>query len=242
MNKKIHFDTIDSTNKYLKEHYFELVDFSIVYADHQTQGRGRLGKIWIDDSQSALFSILLKEHISVNMISILPLIVGVAVHKTLIKYIPDILIKWPNDLIVGTKKLVGILLEGIIEQDNVQAIVIGIGINVNNDNFPSELDKRSTSLFLETKRKYIIEEIIDEVADKIREELQIFNQDKMTYLHYCNMYSAFKGKEISFIKNGKSYVGKYIEINADGSLLVNVDNHNENLYSGEVTLCQNYQP
>ena len=184
MNKKIHFDTIDSTNKYLKEHYFELVDFSIVFADHQTEGRGRLGRNWVDDNQSALFSVLLKEHINVNVISLLPLIVGVAVHKVLIKYVPNIQIKWPNDLIVNSKKLVGILLEGIIDQEEVKAIIIGIGINVNNDCFATDLSKRSTSLFLETKRRFIVEDIIDEVALGIQMELNIFAQDKTAYLQY----------------------------------------------------------
>ena len=93
MKKVIHFESIDSTNTYLKKKYEHYNDFQIISADHQTEGRGRLGNTWLDDGSSALFSILLKRKMEVSLCSKLPLVASVALHKVLNLKIKNLSIK-----------------------------------------------------------------------------------------------------------------------------------------------------
>lgn len=238
--KKIHFETIDSTNVYLKEHHRELVDFSLVSADHQTAGRGRLGRVWTDEKQSALFSILIKENLSSATIDRIPLVAATAVHKVLAKYLSGILIKWPNDIVFKGQKMAGILLESVIEEGTVQAVIVGIGINVNNRSFDSTIAYKSTSLFLEKGFDFDIPKIIDEVADEFETQYRDFQNGLMNYIRYCNNFSALEGRDVRFTKDGVVSEGIAGMMQPDGSLTILTFDGVVQIRSGEVTLQSYY--
>jgi biotin-[acetyl-CoA-carboxylase] ligase BirA-like protein len=149
--KHIHFKEIDSTNSYLKKHYKELEHMTVVSADYQTKGRGQRDHVWYGDEDSLMFSILLKEGINDMDIKEMPFLAAKWLKDALSEHSQDITIKHPNDLMIHGKKVAGILVESIIMGDEVLAIVIGFGINVNQKKFPPELEGIATSLYIDTK-------------------------------------------------------------------------------------------
>lgn len=117
-----HVDKIDSTNTFFKNHYVNYLDDSILIANHQSSGRGRYTREWIDDDD-LLFSILTKKQRRYEIIA--PLSVMFALRDYSIKAF----IKWPNDIFVDDKKISGILIEDIFNNSDFICSIIGIGIN-----------------------------------------------------------------------------------------------------------------
>ena len=134
------FDTLDSTNSYFKRNGKYLDHFTVVQANHQEKGKGRLGRSWQDQGNSLLFSILLKEKIEPERVPLLSLLAGASVVLTLEHYGLTPLVKWPNDTLVSEKKISGILTEAVSEGENIFYIV-GIGINLNQKGFEGELSQ-----------------------------------------------------------------------------------------------------
>ena len=115
---------INSTNTYLKENYNTLNNETIIYTNHQTEGRGRTTHNWYDeDGKNLLMSILYKDHSLNEFLDKITLVVAVGVYKVLIKYLNDVTIKWPNDIYVSGKKICGILCEGITSNNDVALVI-----------------------------------------------------------------------------------------------------------------------
>ena len=122
---------------------------SVFLADHQTKGRGRRGKTWLaEPGRSLLFSIVLRPEGASSLVSALTLAVGLGVRAALAASVPTPLgVKWPNDVLAGRRKLAGILCEGQFDGARLQAVVLGIGINVYaSAELPAELASDVTSL------------------------------------------------------------------------------------------------
>ncbi len=141
----IKLDAIDSTNSYLKKIILnkDVSDSTIVTAKFQTKGKGQLGTNWqSEDSKNLIFSIYKKDlGIKVKDQFIISIIVSLALIKTLKKNnLPNLRIKWPNDIMSNNKKICGILIENIVKEKHVKHTIIGIGLNVNQtifDNLPN---------------------------------------------------------------------------------------------------------
>ncbi|WP_126992501.1 biotin--[acetyl-CoA-carboxylase] ligase [Thermosipho globiformans] len=158
-SKLICFDKINSTNTYVKENYKNLDSGTIVLAKVQTQGRGRLGRVWISQEGGLWFSILFKKNLKYpNFYTKLSAITLLSILKNL-KISAKI--KWPNDIFFKGKKLSGILTEIISKNEKVQAIVVGIGLNVNNETPPE-----GTSISKVTGKKFEINLILEIFINK----------------------------------------------------------------------------
>lgn len=232
------FEVIDSTNSYIKRNYEKLDHFEVISTNHQTEGKGRLGRIWLDDGDSLLFSILIKNDIKMENISQLPLVVAMVIHETLLSYIPDLLIKWPNDLVVHDKKLCGILIESISSHQEIHAVVVGIGINLSTQLFPESIKETATSFFLETNQSISSSLLIEEITSKLKIELEYLNQNKSQFVSYSKKYSFLLGKKISFIKDSKIMHGIAQDIKANGNLLVKTSHEVIEISTGEVHLLK----
>ena len=227
----VSFPEIDSTNTYLKREYKNYADGTVITAEHQTAGKGRSGREWVDDSKSLVFSLLLKDNFKPERVSLLSLLSGLCVSLALDDQNIENQIKWPNDILIHEKKAVGILSESVVE-GSLQALIIGIGINLNQDSFPSSLKDKATSLYLQTGKKY--------------EKLPFLE----CFLHYFDIYYSFLNavRERSYLTGKKVYLNYYGEdrhaivkdIDNDGNLLVDEDGKTVSLNSGEVTLEKNY--
>ena len=128
--KELHFESVDSTNTYLKQNYNNLENFTFVSADNQTQGRGRNNRKWISSNDSLLFSLLLKDKKYFDYVNTISILSAYSIVQVLQDYgINNLSIKWPNDVYVNDSKISGILLESI-SSTNIECLIVGIGINV----------------------------------------------------------------------------------------------------------------
>jgi BirA family biotin operon repressor/biotin-[acetyl-CoA-carboxylase] ligase len=235
--KHLRFESIDSTNTYLKTHSSEYPTFQVVSAVHQTKGRGRMGNVWIDDGTQALFSILIKDEALRHHIELLPFVTAKILHETFLDIIPSLQIKWPNDILAHAKKLAGILVETIVEDGKVVAAVIGIGINVNTKTFPEELKDIATSIRLETGKETDSLHWIELIATRLETTWNASLFDEV--IPYCDRHSFLKGRPVTTFQNGHLLHGTAGSIQADGTLEVSTDHGLFHVRSGEVNWIKN---
>jgi BirA family biotin operon repressor/biotin-[acetyl-CoA-carboxylase] ligase len=136
----IKLNATDSTNNYLKQLILErtLDDFSVVLANHQTNGRGQRGASWLSEKGRNLTFSVLKRNIAIktNEHFLLNILVSLSIIKTLEGFnIPKLSIKWPNDILSDHYKISGILIETLIKNKQIEYAIIGIGLNVNQVSF-----------------------------------------------------------------------------------------------------------
>ena len=138
-NNIIELKEISSTNDYALElaRTENVPEFTVIRADFQTKGRGQVGNHWVADSgKNLLFSVILHPtHISANNQFILSQCVSLALFRTVSLFCDNVAIKWPNDLYVDDKKIAGILIENLLNGKQIASSIIGIGLNVNQENF-----------------------------------------------------------------------------------------------------------
>jgi len=232
IGSEIHcFNTIDSTNTYAKKIANEgCKDGTLVIAETQTAGKGRLGRTWKSKSKKGIWmSIVLKPEILPSRIQIITLAASVAVVHG-IKKVTGIStgIKWPNDIISDGKKVCGILTEMSSEPDRVNYIVVGIGINVNHDaaDFDDEIRHRAVSLKMlksvysdvpveNIRRSDLIKAVISEL-EQLYEDIK--NGRTKDVLNHWRRASLTLGKEIKVFSGGCEYRGTALDITDDGKL------------------------
>jgi BirA family transcriptional regulator, biotin operon repressor / biotin---[acetyl-CoA-carboxylase] ligase len=231
--KHLRFESIDSTNTYLKTHWQDYPSFTIVSAVRQTAGRGRMGHLWFDDGTQALFSILIKEHGLNERIEWLPFLAASVLHELLAQTMPSLQIKWPNDLFAASRKLAGILTETIVENGTVQAAILGIGINVNTTTFPLELKGIATSIFQKTRQQTDPQQWIERFASQFESAWR--KATRTDTIAYCERFSLLKGKPVSTFQNGHLLHGTAGSIQPDGTLEVFTEQGSFYVRSGEVS-------
>ena len=228
----IHFDEIDSTNSYLKNSYKLLDNFTFVTAAYQSKGKGRNNRAWSSNKgENLMFSFLIKDTSLLKKYSALSILSAVEVAKSLEAYnFKDVSIKWPNDVLIGDKKVCGILLEGQI----LEYIVIGIGLNVNQKVFPIDLRRPATSLSLEAKKDFDINVLERKLFDNIVTSFKnINNNDFMTYLQSHNY---LLNKRVKTIVNGETFIGEVVGMDYNFNLQIRANDMLLHIDSGEIEI------
>jgi BirA family biotin operon repressor/biotin-[acetyl-CoA-carboxylase] ligase len=233
--KIIHFPVLTSTNLYLKEHYRELTHGTAVTCDRQTAGRGRFNRTWYSGRDLAL-SVLIKEDLRVGEIFRLGLVTAAAVFETLRRLVPDVLIKWPNDIVADGKKVAGILLESIIGTNNLDCLIIGVGVNVNTTVFPPELEGKATSLRLLTGVDGDVEALRAAVLKNLDVFYKKFKDGNHRYADICAENSCLIGREVVFSDFSVSKSGRVLAILKNGNILIDINGVPIEYNSGEITL------
>jgi len=237
----LHYNTIDSTNKAAKSLAIEgIEEGTVIVSEEQTSGRGRLGRSWVSPKSSGIWmSIILKPNISPMMASRVTLIGAAAVHKALEEINIDAKIKWPNDIVLNNKKLCGILTEMSGEMDKLNYIVMGIGLNVNEEDFSDELKNIATSLKIE-KNEHINRK---ELFGKILNNFEILYDEFKNHgniastVNICRKNSLLLGKEVRVINGMKTVTVKVLDLDEDGELLVEYEDKSKGkIISGEVSV------
>ena len=147
----LRFDQLDSTNNYARELAAQgASEGTAVLARQQTAGRGRQGRTWISPAATGLYlSVILRPQIAPSGAAFIPLAAAIAVAETLtMDFQTPADIKYPNDVLVNGRKICGILVEAAVEGERLLSMVLGIGVNVGQRQFPEELTDTATSLFL----------------------------------------------------------------------------------------------
>lgn len=228
-------ETIDSTNEEAKRlARAGAADGTLVTAEYQTGGKGRLGRSWVSPPGSGLTCtvLLCGSHLPQTPAGV-TLLAGMAVCSTLREDCDvDARIKWPNDVIIGSKKVCGILAEAGLRAEGPWAIV-GVGINITDDAFPPELAQRATSLLLATGCIQDRCAILCGFLARFEALLEAEGGLPRDYKPLC----VTLGRHVRFTRNGQHQTGLAVDVSPDGSLLVALpDGKRVSISSGEVTV------
>lgn len=234
-------DSVNSTNDYLKKLGNEgCENGTVVAAREQTRGKGRLGRTWQSKKDDGIaFSVLLRPNVAPSEVSAITPLAGLAVCKAIREYTKlDCVIKWPNDIIIGRKKLVGILTEMSAEFDAVEYVITGIGINVDHTSFPEEIAFKATSLLLETGRHIDKNEFLACVLEHLENEFVKNNLELTpTALSEYTDLCATVGRSVTFQRGTRRISGMAVGVSEHGELKVMMSDGTISLVnSGEVTV------
>jgi len=219
-----HFETLPSTNDLAKElGSRNAPEGTLVVAESQSRGRGRLGRDWDSPPGLGLYvSLLLRPPLPPTEMPRITLTAAVAVVRALKRaagLAPGI--KWPNDLLVSGKKVGGILTEMETESDRIRHLVVGLGLNVNNREFPPPLHRTATSLALAAGTAFSRRLILQAWLEEFEALYDLFlNQDFPVILEQWRQYNVTLGQTVTVRQGPREISGLALEVAEDGALLV----------------------
>ena len=221
LNKKLHFDSLNSTNETLNQlsKKIELQNGFYITADHQKFGKCQNNDKWDSNTkENLLISIFLNFDLNIENSFILNQLASLAVLDTLKKFLEQkIEIKWPNDVYIDNKKISGILINNIVKGGIINSSVIGIGINVNQTNFNKKYI--ATSMKLLNKKDFKLNEIEKVLMKNIKKQSMILFDEKLSLLSSrYNNHLYRKDLDSLFILNKKRIYAKVIEVNQNGKI------------------------
>jgi BirA family biotin operon repressor/biotin-[acetyl-CoA-carboxylase] ligase len=178
--KRIKLDAIDSTNEFLKglSAKQSVENFTVVTAENQTKGKGQMGSVWVSEpSKNLIMSVLIKDFVkNSNQIFDINIAVSVLIIQALEGFgIPELSIKWPNDIMSYNKKIGGVLIENSIKSDGSIFSIVGLGLNVNQTDF-EQLPKAS-SLAAICNIPFDKEEILLRIVEKFQQNMGSWNEN-----------------------------------------------------------------
>ena len=233
------FESVDSTNVVAKRVAEEgAPEGTIVIADHQTTGRGRLNRRWHGQRGTGiLLSLILRpddQELARVVTYVAAISTAIAVEKNTGL---EVECKWPNDLLLNGKKFCGILLESALRKSDLNFLIVGIGVNVNEESFPRALERKATSLRLEygeeVDRLRLLRDILEGFErDYLRAKAEGCHHVFEEWEKRCRML----GKSISVNQSGKILTGKAIRLGTDGALILENQNREIRVFSGDATV------
>ena len=239
-NKIFVFETIDSTNACARTlGDIDTPEGAVVFADFQTNGRGRLGRMWISEPESnLLFSVLLRPAVKAEMAGLLTLYASAAVARAIEHCVGEsVECKWPNDLLLHGKKFCGILLENSFQPSGLGYAIVGVGINVNQRTLPAEITGKATSLARETGKEYDRKQVLQAVLTEM-DALYVsagkgdFSRVVSEWTKRCLMF----GKGVKVQQHDHTIEGTALRLNNDGGLIISSSGGELAVYAGDVTL------
>ncbi len=232
--KILTYEKIDSTNDEAKRLAKQGVpEWTVVVADRQTKGRGRLGRRWHSDSGGLYLSVILRPPLRTGELFPLTLLMAVATVRTIRGLFNlEAMVKWPNDIVFGGKKLGGVLVE-----TDRQAVIAGIGLNVNNDHFPEEIQKETISLKTILGSKSDPGKIVEVFVQEAKKLYQHFlKKGSDLLIEEWQLFSDLSHPWVKVSTPAKTYEGRILRLGSKGELIIKIaDGKIKKFYSGEVT-------
>lgn len=236
------FRTVKSTNDLASAQADSgALEGTIVVAEQQTKGKGRLGRVWFSPPETGIYlSIILRPGFSPDQAPGLSLMTALALADTLAERCPKaVQIKWPNDLLLGGRKVAGILTELSADKDKINYVVVGVGINVNHGigHFPEELRVTATSIRRHLKHKVSRVELLRDFLARFEREYARYRKTRLTAGHKrLRHYSSLLGKSVTVISASNRITGLATDIDRNGRLILRVDGELVPITAGEVTI------
>ena len=237
----LYYDEIGSTNDEAKKIARNTGSEGIVViADSQSNGKGRLGRIWSSEKGKGLYlSIILNPKSETSTIMQITLITAIIVKRAIQEYLSEpVFIKWPNDIIVSDRKICGILCESQISGESMN-VIVGIGVNVNHESFENELADKATSMYLQCGERHTPKDLAHRIIhhynniypEYIKRGFSIFLDE---YKKSC----ITLGKEVDILKHKEKLRGMATNITKSGELVIrnSASNGEEKIFSGEVSV------
>lgn len=236
-------EEIDSTQEWVKKLYRDGVpEGTVASAATQTAGRGRGNRRWSSPKGTSLsFSILVKPAIPPRDAPMLSIVMGLAVHQGIDQTCgTHTLIKWPNDVILSSKKVCGILTELIPTSDDTESpCVIGAGVNNGIESFPPELYEKATSILMETGQAADRRILLDNILNSFLSLYRVFlkNRSLADLMDAYNAVLVNRGRLIRLVDHKTSYTATADGIDETGALkIIKEDGTAERISSGEVSV------
>ena len=241
LGSKIHYCSVTgSTNEDAKKLAQEgAPNGTLVIAEKQQKARGRMGRAWNSPDGGLWFSMILRPHLAPMEAPKLTIMTAVAVAEAITRTTGiDAKIKWPNDILIDGKKACGILTEMSAEMDAINHVIIGIGINVNIDDFPKELKDKGISLKEikgeEVSRIQVLSALLERFEHYyVKAETEGFQEIFESWRSLCiNL-----GQKVKIMGKNESFEGTTLDIDESGALLVKTeDGEVIRVFSGDVSL------
>jgi BirA family biotin operon repressor/biotin-[acetyl-CoA-carboxylase] ligase len=222
---RFHFATIDTTMREAAERAEDgAPEGTLITADVQTEGRGRLGRHWATaPAESLAFSLVLRPPEPALRTAALTLACGLGVARGVERATGvSCDLRWPNDVLVGERKLAGVLVEAAVEGGRVKSVVVGVGLNVNQTGFPAEIAGLATSLRLETGREHSRGDLLDSVLAALEETYALLVESGVrAVVEAFSAASSYACGKAVRVENGESErVGVTVGLDEAGRLLV----------------------
>lgn len=235
-----YFEQIDSTNQEAKRHALSGQRVNQLFvADEQTAGRGRLGRTWASQRKEGLwFSLLLYPEIQPDQASTLTLVAASSMSKAIEKTTGlDVGIKWPNDLILGRKKVCGILTEMSAEINHLHYVIVGIGTNLGQMTFDDALKDKATSIQAEGK-SITAKALLEAFLETFEQDYNRFcQQDISGVIEEQKKRSVTIGRRVCITRGNEQLEAEAIDIDNEGKLVVRFDDGSVTaLFSGEISV------
>lgn len=238
----VYYTETDSTNLRIKQLGDEgAPEGTLAVADHQSAGRGRRGRSWDSPAGSSIYmSVLLRPKIAPDRAPMLTLVMACSVAEGIMDCEDvKVQIKWPNDIIINGKKLVGILTEMSTQIDYINHVTVGVGINVNMTGFPEDLRATATSLRIETGHVVKRAPLIAAVMERLETNYEVFmkTEDMSGLMEKYSSLLVNREKEVMVLGAREQYRAYALGINNTGELIVRRDDGTEEaVYAGEVSV------
>ena len=238
-DRTIELYSIDSTNAYLKRNYKNFPSETVVIAKKQTEGYGRRGNDWVSNYGGLWYSVLFKPLKRPMNPWHYVRIFSLAIYDTLEKYNIKSKIKWPNDILVDEKKICGIASEGIIKGKKPEAIIVGIGMNVNNE-IPNDLKNVAISLNELINREVKIDKLLYEINHRAYNSYYIkYLKDKSVSIitkKWLERLNISKGDTVNIKFSDTIETAKILDITPDYVLVSDNNDNEKKLYAGDISI------
>jgi BirA family transcriptional regulator, biotin operon repressor / biotin---[acetyl-CoA-carboxylase] ligase len=215
-----HFDSIGSTNDYLRD-LRDAPEFTVVVADEQTAGKGRRQRVWHSERGAGLyFSILLRPAESAQLVS---LVASIAVAEALSsRGVDSVDVKWPNDILVRERKICGILCEAAGSSATGLRVVAGIGINLNHDHFPRELEDSASSILIETGKPIDKMDFLEKVLERVLAWYHVLTAggESRIITRWEELSSYAYGQHVTVVTEWAELKGVTHGLSPDGGLVI----------------------
>lgn len=207
---------------------------TVVICEEMSYGRGRLGRKWVAGRGGLWFTIVLKPKM-IKSLQLLTLIAGTSVVKTLKElYNLDVSVKWPNDVLLSGRKLCGVLIEARLEADRVNYVLVGVGVNVNNE-LPEELRGTGVTLMevlgCRVPRVPILKGVVSNLLNLYNELLR-GNDDVV--ISEWKRYNSTIGRKVKVVSFNEVFEGIAVDVGVDGSLIVSTGGSVRRVSVGDV--------
>jgi BirA family transcriptional regulator, biotin operon repressor / biotin---[acetyl-CoA-carboxylase] ligase len=236
------FDSLDSTNACAKTLAGTgAEEGTVVISEYQTAGRGRLGRSWESESGSnLLFSFIVRPSFDKSKVGLLPFFAatGIALAVETATGVPCEC-KWPNDVLMNGKKCCGILIESAFQNEMVDYVIMGVGLNVNQTSYGEDLDIKATSLKKECNKDFDRRDVFQQIMASLEflyPDVKAGDFGKV--LKEWKVRATMIGKEITLTQASEEIHGRVVALADDGGLLLSTPDGEHTYYAGDVTVIQ----
>jgi len=234
---------VNSTNEWAKKlATYKAQEGTVVIAETQTRGRGRLDREWISPAGGLWFSIVLRPKLRPTEAVKLTFVAGLAVAEVLSETFDlKVETKWPNDVLVKGRKVCGILTEMNTTGDNVNFVVVGVGVNANFDVekvFSENLKKVATSLENELGQNVRLEELFKRLLEKVENLYEFLIREGFNpILKRWKNYAGFLGHKVEVTSSTEKMSGLALDVDLEGALVLRLeDKTRRRVFVGDVSL------